>query len=74
MRENVTRIPRHSVVSWISPFRAKLPLKAWVNEQKGRNPTMDFEKTMQLSDAQLVTEQNLNALIATLERHIANHN
>ena len=28
----------------------------------------------ELSDAQLVTEQNLNALIATLERHIANHN
>ena len=27
-----------------------------------------------LSDAQLVTEQNLNVLIATLERHIANHN
>jgi len=28
----------------------------------------------QLSDAQQVTEQSLNALIATLERHIANHN
>ena len=28
----------------------------------------------ELSDAQQVTEQNLNALIATLERHIANHN
>ena len=28
----------------------------------------------QLSDAQQVTEQSLIALIATLERHIANHN
>ena len=28
----------------------------------------------ELSDAQQVTEQSLNALIATLERHIANHN
>jgi len=27
----------------------------------------------ELSDAQQVTEQNLNVLIATLERHIANH-
>ena len=27
----------------------------------------------ELSDAQQVTEQSLNALIATLERHIANH-
>ena len=27
----------------------------------------------ELSEAQKVTEQNLNALIATVERHIANH-
>jgi hypothetical protein len=32
------------------------------------------ESHMALAEAQKVTQQNLNALIATLERHIANHN
>lgn len=31
------------------------------------------ERHMALTEAQKVTEQSLNALIATLERHIANH-
>lgn len=35
---------------------------------------MDLEESHKvLYEAQRVTEQNLNALIATLERHIANH-